>query len=344
MFLFLLSTLISIFSTWKWASQYGLEAPLVALLLGLLIGNLIHIPAWLDTALRTELYVKTGIVLMGATLPFTLIIKAGAVAFVQATIIAVLTFIVIYFAATKWLGLDKPFAATLGAGGSICGVSASIAVGSAIKAKKEHVSISISLVVIYALIFIFLLPLLAKWLDLDPATAGAWIGTSEFADAAGITAASTFGEKALTTFTLMKVIGRDMFIGVWCFVLSIISLAFWERTSSGAKGKVAEIVTRFPKFILGFFITSVMATILLASLAADAQTAANTDIIAPIKAIRTWTFTFTFLSIGLTTRFRQLTAVGWKPALAFGVGALVNVIVGYWLSAVVFRSFWLHLQ
>lgn len=72
-----------------------MEAPLVALALGLILGNLIRIPVWFDTALRTELYVKVGIVLMGATLPFTLIMKAGPVAFLQATFIAVITFLII---------------------------------------------------------------------------------------------------------------------------------------------------------------------------------------------------------------------------------------------------------
>jgi hypothetical protein len=105
--LFVLSFLINIFSSWEWAQQYNLEAPLVALALGLVIGNLIPIPEWFGTALRTELYVKVGIVLLGATLPFTLIIKAGPVAFLQATIIAVATFLVIYFVGTRWLGLDK---------------------------------------------------------------------------------------------------------------------------------------------------------------------------------------------------------------------------------------------
>lgn len=338
--LFVLSVFVNILSSWKWASQYNLEAPLLALIIGLIIGNVIKIPAWFESALRTELYVKVGIVLMGATLPFTLIIKAGPIAFLQATIIAVITFLIIYFVGSKWLGLDKRFAATLGAGGSICGVSAAIAVGGAIKTKKEYVSITISLVVIYAIVFIFLLSFLIKLLGIQAGPAGAWIGTSEFADAAGITAASSFGDKALASFTLMKVIGRDIFIGIWSFVLAFISITLWEKRKEGEKAQASQIFYRFPKFVIGFFLASILITVIIVNVSASAQAIISTDVIAPIKTLRTWAFTFTFLSIGLTTRFKDLTSVGWRPAVAFGAGAFVNVILGYLLSIVLLNSFW----
>ncbi|MDD9148692.1 MULTISPECIES: YeiH family protein [unclassified Sporolactobacillus] len=338
--LFILSVLINIFSSWNWAQQYNLEAPIVALVLGLIISNLIPVSGWFSAAFRTELYVKVGIVLLGATLPFTLIFQAGPVAFIQATIIALVTFFVIYFVGTKWLGLDKYFAATLGVGGSVCGVSAAIAVGGAIKAKKEHVSISISLVVIWAVATIFLLTLLVKWLGIAAGPAGAWIGTSEFADAAGITAASTFGDQALTSFTLMKVIGRDIFIGIWCFVLAFISVTYWERKNSGTKTDASEIWRRFPKFVIGFFAASAILTLIIAGASLSGRNVINTDIIAPIKEFRTWAFTFTFLSIGLTTRFRELTSFGWKPFAAFSSGAVVNIVLGYVLSVLILNSYW----
>lgn len=334
-----ISLLINLFSAWKFASKYGIEAPLVALALGLIVGNLIKIPAWFDSSLRTELYVKVGIILLGATLPFTLITKAGPVAFLQASVIAIITFLVIFWVA-KAFGLDNRFAATLGTGGSVCGVSAAIAIGSSIKTKKEHVSVTISLVVVYAVVFIFLLSFLIKALGIEAGPAGAWIGTSEFADAAGITAASSFGDDAVTSFTLMKVVGRDMFIGVWSFVLAFISITFWEKRKDGPKAGAKQIVSRFPKFVLGFFAASILLTLIISNVSADTQTVINSDVIAPVKTIRTWAFTFTFLTIGLTTRFRQLTTIGWKPVVAFGIGAIVNVILGYLLSVVLFGSFW----
>ena len=115
--LYIISTLILVASSWKYARDYNIEAPLVALVLGLIVGNLVKIPKWLDTSFRTEYYIKTGIVLLGSTLPFTLVIRAGPIALVQATIISITTFLVIYFAATRLFKLDRRFGACLGAGG-----------------------------------------------------------------------------------------------------------------------------------------------------------------------------------------------------------------------------------
>ena len=339
--LFLLAILVQILGSWTVAQTLNLEAPVLALILGIIIGNFVKIPQWFDDALRTEFYVKIGIVLMGATLPFTIILQSGPVAFLQATVIAVSTFLSIYFFATKLFGLDKRFAATLGAGGSICGVSASIAIGSSVNAKKNHVSIAISMVVVWATIMVFLLPIVCRAIGLTDGEAGAWIGTSEFADAAGIAAAAQFGDTGITAFTLMKVVGRDMFVGIWAFILAIISVTRWEVNETGVKPSAGVIWERFPKFVLGFFVASIIMTIVLANVATpEASTIINDTIIAPIKALRTWTFVFTFLCIGLTTRFKDLAAVGSKPIIAFSLGVCVNVILGYLFSTIILGDYW----
>lgn len=343
--LFALSIVIVLFSQWKPANQYNLEAPIVALVLGLVIGNLVAVPTWFGSALRTELYVKVGVILLGATLPFTLILKAGPVALIQASIIAIITFLVIYFVGVKLFHLDRRFAATLAAGGSICGVSASIAVGSSVKAKKEHVSASLSLVVVWAIIAIFLLTAVAKAIGLPDGVAGAWIGTSEFADAAGITAASSFGDAGIQAFTLVKVVGRDIFIGVWSLVLALIAIYIWDRDKTAAgepKEKVhkGQVWERFPKFVLGFFAASILLTLLITIAGPSHATAIDKLVTTPVKELRTWAFTFTFLSIGLTTRFRELTSVGWKPVATFSIGAVVNIVLGFVLSAGILGSYW----
>lgn len=312
----------------------------MALLVGLIIGNFVPIPKWLDTAFRTEFYVKTGIVLMGATLPFTLILQSGPMAFLQATIVAVSTFLTIYWAGTRLFGLDKRFSTALAAGGSICGVSAAIAIGGSVKAEKNHVSVAISLVVVWAVIMVFLLPILIKVLHIGPGPGGAWIGTSEFADAAGIAAAASINEQAIKTFTLMKVVGRDMFVGIWCFIMAMISVTKWEKRDDGTKPSGKEIWIRFPKFVLGFFAASIIITLLVASVDAPTAKSVSASIIAPISMIRLWAFIFTFLCIGLTTRFKDLASVGWRPFAAFTTGVLVNVPLGYILSVIVLGDYW----
>lgn len=341
---------------WDQASHYNLEPPLVALALGLLISNTVGVPAWAATGLRVEFYVKTGIVLLGTGLPLTLIAWAGPVAILQAAIVSLVTFGTIYLVAMR-LGLDRRLAAVLGAGGAVCGVSGSIAVAGAVGARREHVSIAITLVVLGAIVMIFALPLLARALGLPTGVAGAWIGTSEFADAAGLAAAQAYGgyagtvpgihgsaDAAVAAFTLMKVIGRDVWIGVWALVLSVVATARWESTGVQGRAGAGEIWRRFPKFVLGFLLASAIVTWVTQghSYAEYRQTVAPA-LVAPLQALRTWAFTFAFLSIGLSTRVREFIAVGARPFYAFAAGAAVNVVLGFLLSTQVFDGFWTRL-
>jgi len=352
--LYILSVGTFVIGQWQTANYYGFEAPLVALLLGLAISNVTGLPRWLDAGFRVEFYIKTGIVLLGATLPFTLILWAGPVAILQASIISLATFFVIYFVAVK-LGLDKRLAATLGAGGAVCGVSAAIAIAGAVGAKKEYAPIAITTVLIWAIASIFVLPFAAAALHLPAGVGGAWIGTSEFADAAGFAAAQTYGDLAVHNglpgtadqsvyaFTLLKVVGRDVWIGIWAFVLAIVATTRWEKVP-GQKADVGQIWWRFPKFILGFVIASAVVTYLTTGFSlGDFNKTVNPGLVAPIKDIRTWAFIFSFLSIGLTTRFRELAKAGAKPFLAFSSGAVVNIALGLVLSAVVFADHWANL-
>jgi uncharacterized membrane protein YadS len=354
--LYVVSAAIYFLGLWDQAAHYNLEPPLVALGLGLLISNTVGVPKWLTPGLRVELYIKTGIVLLGAGLPLTLIAWGGPVAIVQAAIVSLVTFGVIYFSAVR-LGLDRRLAATLGTGGAVCGVSGAIAIGGAVGAKREEVSTAISLVVVWAIVMIFALPLAARALHLSTGVAGAWIGTSEFADAAGLAAAQTYGgyagnvpgiagnaDSAVAAFTLMKVIGRDVWIGVWAFVLSLIATTRWERTGVLSRSDAGEIWRRFPKFVLGFLVAS--AVITLVSRGYDYATYKKElvpSLVAPLQTFRTWAFTFAFLSIGLTTRIREFAAVGARPFYAFTLGVLVNVVLGFFLSTQVFDNFWNHL-
>ena len=347
------AALLYFLGLWDQAAHYNLEPPLVALGLGLVIANTGGAPRWLEPALRVEFFIKTGIVLLGASLPLTLIAWAGPVAILQAAIVSLATFGVIYFSAVR-LGLDRRLAATLGTGGAVCGVSGAIAIGGAVGAKKEDVSVAISLVVVWAIVMIFALPLISRALHLSTGVAGAWIGTSEFADAAGLAAAQTYGgyagnvpgitghgEAAVTAFTLMKVIGRDLWIGVWAFVLSLIATTRWERTGVHSRAGAGEIWRRFPKFVLGFLAASAIVT--LVSRGHDYAEYKRTvlpALVGPLQALRTWAFTFAFLSIGLTTRLREFAAVGARPFYAFTLGVAVNVVLGYVLSTQVFGEFW----
>jgi uncharacterized membrane protein YadS len=230
-------------------------------------------------------------------------------------------------------------------------------VGGAVGAKKQDVSVAISLVVVWAIVMIFALPLIARNLGLSTGVAGAWIGTSEFADAAGLAAAQTYGgyaghvagiagnsDAAVAAFTLMKVIGRDVWIGVWAFVLSLIATNLWDDTGVRGRATAQDIWRRFPKFVLGFLAASAILTLVSRGYGyADYKKEVIPGLVAPLQVLRTWAFTFAFLSIGLTTRVREFASVGARPFYAFTIGVLVNVVLGFLLSTKVFGDFWTRL-
>jgi uncharacterized membrane protein YadS len=142
----------------------------------------------------------------------------------------------------------------------------------------------------------------------------------------------------------MKVIGRDIWIGIWAFVFALIATTRWEVEETGTRPSAGEIWWRFPKFVIGFLIASALVTLIAAGHSFDEyKKVVEPNLVAPIKDLRTWAFIFCFLSIGLTTRFRELVGVGARPLFGFSAGVVVNVVLGFLLSAVVFGSYWTSL-
>ena len=354
-FVYVVSVIIFLIAANKTAHHYNIEPPILAVILGLILSNIFRFPKWMDAGFRVEYYIKTGIVLLGATLPFSLIYMAGPYVLAQAAIVAITAFLVIFYIG-RGFGIDKRTAAVLGAGGAVCGVSASIAMAAAVRAKKEDYVLGIAAVIIMAIIAIFLLPIAAMSMSppMHPGEAGAWIGTSEFADAAGFAAADWYGswyadhvaktvggadahELCLWAYTLMKVIGRDIWIGLWAFIMAVISTTRWEVEETGVRPSAMEIWWRFPKFVLGFLIASALMTVVVGSV--DTHTYLHVmkpNLIAPIKTMRTWTFIFTFFSIGMTTRFREFVKFGARPWATFFIGAAIVIVLGFILSHYVF--------
>jgi len=353
---YLLSLVGLVIGAWDFAQSYSLEPALIALALGALIGNLVPLPVHLNEAFRVEFYIKTGVVLLGATLPMTLIVWAGPIAILQASIVSIVTFLVIYRTALA-LDLERKLAVLLAVGGAVCGVSAVIAIAGAIRARREDMSIAVASVVSWSIVMIIVLPLLARAWYLPAGVGGAWIGTSEFADAAGFVAAHTYGgfarsgaiagtpDQAIWSYTLLKVVGRDIWIGIWAVIFSVVAMTRWETPEVRMRFSVLDVWRRFPKFILGLFAASFLATLAVQTFSySDYETVARPGFITPLTNLRVWVFNFSFLSIGLTTRWRGFAPVSGTAFIAFATGVLVNVVLGFVLSAVVFQSYWAHLE
>ncbi len=303
-------------------SKWGLETVLWALALGLIIGNIWRIPAWLKTAVQTEFFIKIGLVLLGAEILFSTIVKAGVVSMGQALLVVVAVWFFAYWIARRF-GLDKSFSSIMASGVSICGVSAAIAAGGAVKGEPKHISHVISLVLLLAMPMLVGMPLLAKALGLTPAVAGAWMGGTIDTTAA-VAAAGTLVDPniGIPVASLVKM-SQNVLIGFAAFFLAIWSTFSLARNPNAEKPHLIEIWYRLPKFILGFVLASLIFSFIVEpSIGAKATSAA----IALTSGYRGWFFALAFVSIGLDTRFKDLFAEGrGRPAAAFVTAQVANV-------------------
>jgi uncharacterized membrane protein YadS len=301
-----------------------------ALISGLIIAN--AFPRFAETlkeAVRPELYIKIAIVILGSVFAVTAagklnlasaLMVRGLAAIVEAYLIY---WAVIYLLARTWFGFSREWAVPLASGISICGVSAAIATGGAIRARPVVPVVVSSLVVVFAVVEVLLLPFIAQtFLSHEPMVAGAWMGLAVKTDGAsvaagGIAEALILAKNAsegvnyepgwiLGTTTTVKVF-IDIFIGVWAFVLGYIWTNHIEPT--GDKAKAREIWERLPKFILGFAITFVAGLFLV--LGTPAAFAAKVpSAIAEANTFRVIFFILTFFTIGVLSNLKRLWAEG----------------------------------
>jgi uncharacterized membrane protein YadS len=311
---------------------------IVALLGGLFIGNFMPgLAAWLKEAVRPELYIKTAIVLLGGFLGVTAAEKLGLATSLMfiglaAIIVAYLIFwSVVYLVARTWFKFSREWAAPLASGISICGVSAAIATGAAIRARPVVPIMVSSLVVIFAVVELLVLPFIAgSALSHEPLVAGAWMALSVKTDGAAvasgaITEAMILANNAAEGVNYAKgwIIGTaatvkvfiDIFIGVWAFVLAYIWTTRIEKRE-GDVARVGEIWQRFPKFVIGYVLT--FAVILLIALSAGPALMAKVKAaMGEANTFRGIFFVLTFFTIGVMTNFRKL----WEE----GIGKLAAV-------------------
>ncbi|GEA86534.1 YeiH family protein [Cellulomonas cellasea] len=314
----------------------SVEFPVYAIALGLL-GNAallaLNLRDRLAAAFRTELFIKTGVVLLGASVNLSLIVSAALPAIAQALLLITSVFLFTWWIGGR-AGLDDKLRALLASAVSICGVSAAISAAGAVQAKREQLAYAASLVIVFALPSIFLLPWLAGLLDLSPAVTGAWIGGNIDTTAAVAAAGSIAGEDVLALATIVKST-QNALIGVVAIALTAYFAFKVERRPDAQAPGVGEIWRRFPKFVLGFLAASVIATVYLAQVGTDV----GKPVIAVANDLRTLFFILAFVSIGLEFRAKALKDAGWRPVGVFAAATAFNLVAGLAFASVLFRGF-----
>lgn len=328
-FVFVLTTFALVLAGNSTAREYNLEAVIFSLGIGLLIGNFFRLPTWFKEALSTELYVKIGLVLLGTTVIFGDILKAGALGLIQALVVVLSVW---YFAfwLCKRLKIDEEMSMMLSSAVSICGVSAAIATSGAIKGDPKKLSYVVSLVLITAVPMMIFMPYIAEWMGLSQEVTGAWLGGSIDTTGAVVASGSLVGERALEISTIVK-FSQNVLLGIAAFAISIYWTYSHSKSAEHAEKPTLKIIwERFPKFVIGFVFAS-----LLFSFVINPEQVSGVK--AELKSIQGLWFALAFTSIGLETNFKDLFVHNnKKPLYAFLVAQGFNIVVTLVIALLLF--------
>ncbi|MFZ2272572.1 putative sulfate exporter family transporter [Corynebacterium variabile] len=232
------------------------------------------------------------------------------------------------------VGIDDHLRALASSAVSICGVSAAIAAAGAVKAKKEHLAYTATLVIAFELPSISILPWLADLLGLSPAVAGVWIGGNIDTTAAVSAAGAPAGEDSLQIASIVKVT-QNALIGVVAVALTAWFALRVERDESAPRIRAIDFWHRFPKFVLGFIAASVAVTV-----AAEFLSEADLDgVDSAVKGFRDYFLTLAFVSVGLEFEAKALREAGMKPVAVFAAATLFNIVLGLALATLLFSNF-----
>ncbi|WP_231625597.1 YeiH family protein [Pedobacter sp. R20-19] len=336
--IYLLANIAFIIGGNKTVSYYGLEYVVFALLIGILMGNLIKLPSWLKEAVRSEFYIKTGLVILGTTILSADLIKAGLPGIIQAVIVvSAVWFFSLWL--SRRLKVDDEFGIILASAVSICGVSAAIVAAGAINGDKKKLSYVTTLVLIMAIPMMVILPWAVRYFHIPEVIGGAWLGGTLDTTATVTAAGDLVGPIAVKAGVIAK-FSQNVFIGVAAFFIAI----WWAyRKPANSNGEIPAVKTkspglkivweRFPKFVLGFVGASLVFSFLLSP--ATAKSVGPT-----LNGLRTTWFAIAFISIGMEAKISSLVKLqGGKPALTFVVAQIFNIFWTLLWSYILFGGY-----
>lgn len=306
--------------------ELGFESVFFAVILGLIVSNVFKVPDWLRPAIQSEFYIKIGIICLGSTILFKEVLESGIFGLAQSLIVV---FTVWYFAfwVGKKMNVDPEMRTMLSSAVSICGVSAAIATCGVIKGDNRKLSYVISLVLIIAIPMMYLLPWLSGLMGLNEEVAGAWLGGT--IDTTGAVAASgtLIGDTAAKTAVIVKS-SQNVLLGVAAFVISL--LWSYRGTNHVERPTAGVIWERFPKFVVGFILAS-----LVFSFCMDEPTAKAVGTVT--KGFQNTLFSIAFVCIGLETRFSEIFGKeNRKPLYVFLIAQGFNIIFTLLIAWIMF--------
>jgi len=342
-FVFALAILAYMAETQALMKYWGFGFPLWAIVFGLLISNTVGTPKWIQPAVCTEYYIKTGLVLLGAEILFNKILAIGKPGIFIAWVCTPVTLILTYWFGQKIVKMpSKTLNITISADMSVCGVSAAIATAAACRAKKEELTLAIGLSMVFTAICMVGQPAFAKLVGMPEILAGSWMGSTIYSTGAVAAAGAFLGQKALYVAATIKMI-QNVLIGVVAFGVAV----YWCARVECVPGQTVswwEIWYRFPKFVIGFITASIAFSIIDQSMGSDMSSVMiDHGVLRGFTRIaREWFFALAFTCIGLETDFREFGQYfkGGKPITLYVFGQsfqlCFTLLVGYIMFYLIF--------
>ncbi|PIE70904.1 MAG: putative sulfate exporter family transporter [Deltaproteobacteria bacterium] len=338
-FVFFMAVLAYTAATNATMKHYGIGYAAWAILFGLLISNTVGTPEWVKPAVQTEYYIKTGLVLLGAEVLFGKILSIGVPGIFVAWVVTPIVLISTFIFGQKVLKIpSKTLNMTISADMSVCGVSAAIATASACRAKKEELTLAVGLSLVFTSIMMIVMPAVIKATGMPYILGGAWMGGTIDATGAVAAAGAFLSERALYVAATIKMI-QNVLIGVIAFCVAV----YWTtkiEVEQGNKVGAIEIWNRFPKFVIGFILASILFSAVYSSWGHDISYVLidHGAIRGFTKIFRGWFFCLAFVSIGLATNFRELKAYfkGGKPLILYVCGQSFNLVLTLIMAYVMF--------
>jgi uncharacterized membrane protein YadS len=336
--IFLLATVAYVLAGQSVIKNYNLEYALWALLIGMLISNTIGTPRALRPAIQTELYIKTGLVLLGAEILLSRLLVLGLPGIFVSWVVTPIVLISTYLFGQYVLRMQsRSLNMVISADMSVCGVSAAIATAAACRAKKEELSLAIGLSLSFTVIMMVVMPMLIRAIGMSEVLGGAWLGGTIDSTGAVAAAGGMLGPTALAVAATVKMI-QNILIGVVAFGVAVYWVTVVERGDGGPRPRASEIWLRFPKFVIGFVAASLVFSWIYSLGTGQALTEAA--ISGTSEILRGWFFCLAFVSIGLETNFRELSAYmkGGKPLVLYVCGQALNLVLTLLMAWVMFEK------
>lgn len=322
--------------------SYGLSYVLWALVIALVISNTVRTPEWLKPAVKTEMYIKTGLVLLGAEILFGKILLLGPPGLVVAWCVTPAVVIFMFMLGVRVLRLNPRLSIVIAAATSVCGVSAAIATAGACRARKEELTLAVGMSLIFTVVMMVFMPVFIDWIEMGTLVGGAWMGGTIDATGAVVAAGAFLGDDAEKVAAVVKMI-QNVLIGLVAFAVAVYWVTKVDRQPGGPEPSAMEIWYRFPKFILGFLAASILFSIMYQIMGPNvAPVAIDNGIIKLVtKTFRGWFFCLAFVSIGLESNFKDLCRqmAGGRALVLYIVGQSFNLVLTLFFAWLMFRNF-----